>query len=89
MQNHLKLEVNTDAPVTVRFMTLEQAHAYTRVWNENPSFDRITLAYIKSYTGISDGAIEAHADEGIAFVIEPYGQQKRLSTEGTVRIYYR
>ncbi len=89
MQNHLKLEVRTDAPVTIRFMTLEQTHAYTRAWDDNPSFDRSTLAYIESYTGISDRTIEAHADEGIAFVIEPYGQQKRLSTEGTVRIYYR
>ncbi|MDG6250553.1 hypothetical protein [Methanocalculus sp.] len=88
MQKHLKLEVKTEAPVTIRFMTLEEAHAYTRAWDENPSFDRNTLSYIESYTGISDGAIEAHANEGIAFVIEPYGQQKRLSTEGTVRIYY-
>ncbi len=89
MQKHLKLEVNTDAPVTIRFMTLDQAHAYTRAWDDNPSFDRSTITFIESYTGISDGAIEAHANEGIAFVIEPYGQQKRLSTEGTVRIYYR
>ncbi len=89
MQKHLKVEVRTDAPVTIRFMTLDQAHAYTRAWDDNPSFDRSTITYIESYTGISDGAVEADADEGIAFVIEPYGQQKRLSTEGTLRIYYR
>lgn len=88
----LKVEIKTDAPVDVRFVTLKQADDYMEGWKKYyeyetaPSFDRNDAGFIKFYSGVSDGSVEAHGDEGLIIFIEPHLNKP---AKGTMKIYYK
>jgi hypothetical protein len=89
---NLKVTIATDAPVDVRFTTIKQSVDYLYGWKKYysdetaPSFDRNDAGYIKFYSGISDGNVEAQGDEGLVIFIEPHLDKP---AKGTMKTYYK
>ena len=90
--NDLKVEVATDAPVDVRFVTLAQSDAYQDAWRDYyelrtaSSFDADAAGYVKKFSGVSSGSVEAHGSEPIVIYIEPHAGQP---AKGYVKMYYK
>ncbi len=88
----LKVEVATDAPVDVRFVTLAQSDAYQDAWRDYyelktaSSFDADAAGYVKKFSGVSSGSVEAHGSESIVIFIEPHAAQP---AKGSVKMYYK
>jgi hypothetical protein len=88
----LKVEVATSAPVTVRFVTLEQSDAYQKAWSDfyerqtASSFDPDSVGHVEGFRGISQGSVEAQGSEPIVIFIEPH---EGVPATGTFRMYYR
>jgi len=88
---NLKVEVSTSAPVTVRFVTLEQSDAYQKAWSDfyerqtAPSFDPDSVGHVEVFRGISQGSVEAEGSEPVVIFIEPH---EGVAATGTIRMYY-
>lgn len=88
----LKVEVATNAPVDVRFVTLAQSDAYQDAWRDYfelrtaSSFDADAAGYVKKFSGVNSGSVEAHGSEAIVIFIEPHAGQP---AKGSVKMYYK
>jgi len=87
----LKVEVDTDAPVDVRFVTLQQCDDYQGAWDDYymrktaDSFDPDAIGYVDFFSGISDASVESRGNEDIVIIIEPHDD---MPAKGTVKMYY-
>ncbi len=91
----LKVEVTTDAPVDVRFVTLAQSTAYENGWDDYyvkktaTSFNPQNVGYVRIFDGVSGGStesVEAHGNEEIVIFVEPHVD---MTAQGTMKIYYK
>jgi hypothetical protein len=88
----LKVEVATDAPVDVRFVTLAQSDAYQDAYRNfyelrtASSFDPDAAGYVKKFSAVNSGSVEAHGSEAIVIYIEPHAEQP---AKGSVKMYYK
>lgn len=87
----LKVEIDTDAPVDVRFVTLQQCDDYQEAWENYfvkktaESFNPDNIGYVDFFSGISSGNVESHGKEGIVIIIEPH---EGMPAKGTMKMYY-
>lgn len=87
----LKVEVDTDAPVDVRFVTLQQCDDYQAAWNDYyvketaDSFNPDDIGYVDFFSGISSGSVEGHGNEDIVIILETHGE---MPAKGTIKMYY-
>jgi hypothetical protein len=88
----LKVTIEADGPVDIRFTTLKQSEDYMNGWRNfheyetTSSFNPQDVGYVKIYEGISEGSVEAHSDEGLIIFIEPHLDKP---AKGTMKIYYK
>lgn len=87
----LKVDVDTDNPIDVRFITLKQCEEYQKAWDAYyvkktaSSFNPGNIGYVDYYGSVYDDSVEGHGDENIVIIIEPQGS---TPAKGTIRIYY-
>ncbi len=87
----LKVEVATDNPIDVRFVTLKQNEEYEKALDAyrkrtTTSFDRDAAGSVALHSGISTGSVEEHNDMEMVLIFEPHNDQP---AKGTVKIYYQ
>jgi len=87
----LKVEIDTDAPVDVRFVTLQQCDDYQAAWDDYyvrgtaDSFNPESVGYTDFFSGISSGSVESHGNKEIVIIIEPHDG---MPAKGTMKMYY-
>ena len=87
----LKVEVDTDSPVDVRFVTLQQCDDYQEAWDNYyvkktaDSFNPDNIGYVDFFSGISDGSVESHGNEDIVIIIEAHDG---TPAKGMIMMYY-
>ena len=87
----LKVEVTTDNPIDVRFVTLKQNEDYEKALNSYrmgtiTSFDRNAAGSVALHSGISTGSVEEHNNEEMVLIFEPH---EDLAAKGTIKMYYQ
>lgn len=88
---NLNVEMNTDAPVDVRFVTLKQSDEYHKAWSAYysqktaSSFSPEEIGYVAYHPAVSGGSVEAHGDENIVIIIELTGSN---TAKGSMKMYY-